>query len=102
MNVPTWHILVCSSSRLMGEPRGGCQSRGAAGLAQYLQEEIGDRGIGDVLVTNTGCLQVCDDGPVMVIYPPGWWYGQVDEDKIDRILDALEEGESVPDLLLNP
>ncbi len=101
MNVPKWHILICSSSRLMGEPKGGCQARGAVSLAQYIQEEVDDRGIEDVLITNTGCLQACDDGPVVVIYPAGWWYGHVDEGKIDQILDALEAGESVPELLLN-
>lgn len=101
MNVPQWHLLICTSSRLVGEPKGGCLAHGGVDLAQYLNEELADRDLGDVLVTNTGCLKQCDDGPVLVVYPPGWWYGALDEERIDRILDALESGESAPELLLN-
>ena len=39
-------------------------------------------------------MKACDHGPVMVIYPSGHWYGNVDsEDVVDEILDALEDGE---------
>ena len=36
----------------------------------------------------------------MVIYPQGYWYGEVTEDKIDEILDALEEGGAAEDYLI--
>lgn len=45
-----------------------------------------------MLVTNTGCLKICDQGPVLVVYPEGWWFGRIDEDACDAILDALAEG----------
>ena len=48
----------------------------------------------------TGCLKVCDRGPAMVIYPGGHWYGDVNEGKIDEILDALENGNAVDKYLL--
>jgi (2Fe-2S) ferredoxin len=35
-----------------------------------------------------------------VIYPQNWWYGEVDEDKIEAIMDALEEGECVDEFLI--
>ena len=100
MNAPKYHFLVCSSSRLNGEPNGNCQRRGASGLIQYLQEQLDERGIEETLVTNTGCLKICAEGPVMVVYPGGHWYGKVDEDAIDTILDALEEGKPAEELLL--
>lgn len=101
MNAPKYHFLVCSSSRISGEPNGTCQRRGVVGLIGYLQEQIDDRGIEETLVTNTGCLKCCAEGPVMVVYPGGYWYGKIDEAAIDEILDALAEGKPASGLLLN-
>ncbi len=100
MNKPTYHILLCTSSRVAGEPKGACQMRNATTLIQYLQEGIDERGIENVLVTNTGCLKQCSEGAVLVVYPQGHWYGHVDEDVIDALLDALAEGHAVEELLL--
>jgi (2Fe-2S) ferredoxin len=99
MEKPKHHIFVCSSSRITGEPKGFC-NKNAAGLIQYLESEINDRDFGNVMVTNTGCLKACDRGPVMVIYPEGYWYGGLNEGVIDEILDALETGEPVEKYLL--
>lgn len=55
----------------------------------------------DVLITGSGCLKQCEDGPIMIVYPEAWWYGHVDsEEKVDEILDALENGEPCEGLLL--
>jgi len=99
MTKPTYHILVCNSFRLNGDPQGICNKKGAPNLLQLLEEGVGDRGI-DAMVSSTGCLKVCTRGPVMVVYPQGWWYGEVDADKIEQILDALENGEAEESLLL--
>ena len=101
MEKPDYHILVCNSFRLSGEPQGVCSKKGAAGFLPYLEEEILDRGL-NAQISATGCLKVCDRGPAMVIYPQNLWYGNIDStDKIDRILDALEEGEAVEELLIS-
>lgn len=93
MEKPTHHILLCASFRVTGEPKGLCHKKGSTGLLQYIEEEVLDRGL-DVLLSTTGCLKQCEKGPVMVIHPENLWYGEVDsEDKIDEILDALEDGE---------
>lgn len=84
-----YHILVCNSFRLNGTPQGVCFRKGSGSLLQALEQEIGDRGL-DAIVTGAGCLKRCDKGPVMAIYPPGWWYGGVDEAALGPILDALE------------
>lgn len=99
MQKPEYHIFVCNSFRMTGEPQGVCNKKGAPGLLQYLEEEISDRGL-DAMVSSTGCLKICDRGPAMVIYPQGWWYGELDEEGLDEILDALEEGNPVESKLL--
>lgn len=35
-----------------------------------------------------------------MVYPEGYWYGSVDEDTVDEILDALESGEAASEYLL--
>ncbi|TVR11346.1 MAG: (2Fe-2S) ferredoxin domain-containing protein [Planctomycetota bacterium] len=92
MGTPQHQILVCASFRLSGTPQGICEKRESTDLLQYLEEEIVDRGL-DALVCTTGCLKACDKGPVMVVQPSNAWYGHVDEECIDRVLDGLEEGE---------
>ncbi|MDG5816400.1 (2Fe-2S) ferredoxin domain-containing protein [Chitinispirillales bacterium ANBcel5] len=100
MQKPQYHILVCNSFRMSGEPQGVCNKKGSDSLLQYLEDEIVDRGI-DAQTSATGCLKVCDRGPAMVIYPNGYWYGDVTEEKLDQILDALEDGESVEEYLMS-
>jgi len=99
MHKPTYHFFVCNSFRLSGEPQGTCNRKEAPELLRYLEEEIVDRGI-DGMVSSTGCLKACDRGPVMIVYPRGDWYGGVTPERIDRILDALEDDEAVDELLL--
>ncbi len=99
MKKPEYHILVCNSYRVAGDAQGYCNKNGAGDLIQYISEECADRGL-DVAVSSTACLNVCSQGPVMVIHPNNYWYGGINEDKIDEILDALEEGEAVGDYLI--
>lgn len=100
MKAPAYTIVVCNSFRTDGTPKGVCNKKGAPSLLQYLEGEIVDRGL-DALVTSAGCLKQCDSGPVMVVYPDGNWYGNVDEERIDVILDALEDGEIATDGLIS-
>ncbi len=91
MQRPDHHLFVCASFR-GSEARGMCMKKGALRLLPYLESEIADRGM-NAMVSTTGCLNLCDDGPVMVIYPQGYWYGGLDgEEAIDEILDALQAG----------
>lgn len=101
MKKPEYHILVCNSFRVAGDSQGACNKKGAANLLQYFMEESVDRGL-DVAVTSTACLNVCAQGPVVVIQPNNYWYGEVDsEEKIDNILDALEENEAYTELIIS-
>jgi len=101
MQKPTHHILVCASFRVKGDSMGVCYKRDAPALLSYLETELSDRGMDDVMVSSTGCMNRCEKGPLMVIYPKGSWYGEVNEEKIDEILDALKEGKEATELLLS-
>jgi (2Fe-2S) ferredoxin len=77
-----------------------CHKKESAALLPYIETELSDRGMEDVMVSSTGCLNRCEHGPLMVVYPEGSWYGSVTEEKVDEILDALKEGKEATDLLL--
>jgi (2Fe-2S) ferredoxin len=99
MQKPAHHVLVCASFRVAGEAKGVCHRKDATSLLQYLQRELSDRDMNDVVVSTTGCLNLCEHGPIMVVYPENHWYGEVNENKIDSILDALQEGQPAEGLL---
>lgn len=99
MEKPKYHFFVCSSFRSGGEPQGVCHKKDAISLLQYLENEIIDRGL-EAMITSTGCLKVCDRGPAMVVYPQGDWYGNLSEEAIDTVLDAIEDGEIAEEFLL--
>ena len=101
MEKPKHHIFVCASFRASGELQGVCYKKGSHSFMSYLENELADRDMTDVVVSSTGCLKLCDKGPVIVIYPENWWYGSVEnEDAIDSILDALEDGKACEEYLI--
>jgi (2Fe-2S) ferredoxin len=65
-------------------------------------EEIEERELsGEVMLTNTGCFGICDKGPIAVVYPEGVWYGKLDEDAVEEIMDShIEGGTPVTDYLI--
>ena len=74
---------------ISGEAKGVCHRKDSSALLQYAETEVSDRGI-DVMVSGVGCLKECERGPIVVVYPEGDWHTEVDEEKMDKILDALE------------
>jgi (2Fe-2S) ferredoxin len=101
MKKPDYHILVCNSYRVAGDSQGACNKKGASQFIQYINDECMDRGL-DVTVSSTACLNVCAQGPVLVIHPNNFWYGGIDsEEKIDEILDALENNEAAEDYIIS-
>ncbi len=91
MQKPDHHILVCASFRGT-EAKGKCIKKESLSLIPYLEEELADRGM-NAMVSSTGCLKLCEEGPIMVVYPQGNWYRGIEsEGAVDEILDALENG----------
>lgn len=93
MEKPEKQIFVCASFRVTGEAQGACKKKGANDLLGYLEGELADRGMTGVTVSSTACLKACDRGPIMIVHPDNVWYGKVNEEAIDSILDAMESGE---------
>jgi (2Fe-2S) ferredoxin len=101
MKKPSFHILVCNSYRISGDAQGACNKKGAQSMIQYFTENAADRGI-DAVVSATGCLNVCSQGPIVVVHPQNLWYGGITtEEQMDDILDAIESGGVATEYLIS-
>ncbi|MBL8670617.1 MAG: (2Fe-2S) ferredoxin domain-containing protein [Alphaproteobacteria bacterium] len=97
------HVFSCTNQRPPGAPKPSCGHQGAETLRNYLKQKAKERGLADIRVNAAGCLDRCELGPCMVIYPEGVWYAYKTQSDIDEILDThLAKGGRVARLLLQP
>lgn len=102
------HVFMCTNVRPPGHPRGCCMERAAAGggvekMRGYAREKARELGIANTRFNAAGCLDRCEFGPNMVIYPEGIWYRYESTNDIDEILQKhLVEGGRVERLMLQP
>jgi len=83
------HVFVCENRRPEGHPRGCCADRGGAALREALKAAVKRRGLqSQVRVNAAGCLDACEHGPAMVVYPEGVWYGSVSTADLEEIVDS--------------
>ena len=104
----TSHIFVCCNRREPGHSRGCCNPDGSDALRNLFKSELKRRNLGPLVRANqSGCLEQCELGPTVVIYPQGIWYGNVQPTDVERILDETIIGGRVlsdlliPDAILN-
>ncbi|HEX8473656.1 MAG TPA: (2Fe-2S) ferredoxin domain-containing protein [Pyrinomonadaceae bacterium] len=85
----THHVLVCVHKH--------CLKQGGRDAGKELKRTLKQQELdGRVLVTAVDCLDQCGDGPVMVVYPDGVWYGDVDERDARQIVEQhIAEGRVV-------
>ncbi|MDX1581550.1 MAG: (2Fe-2S) ferredoxin domain-containing protein [Alphaproteobacteria bacterium] len=91
------------NQRRPGHPRGCCADKGAGALRDYMKTRCKEEGLRGLRVNQSGCLDRCELGPVMVIYPEGVWYHYRNRADVDEIIDRhLKQGKRVDRLLLKP
>jgi (2Fe-2S) ferredoxin len=82
------HVFVCENRRPEDDPRGSCGCKGSAAIREALKAEIARRGLKQEIRANAaGCLDACADGPSMVVYPEGVWYGRVAVEDVPEIVE---------------
>ncbi len=82
------HVFVCCNRRPDGHRRGSCAAKGSEALRDYMKARAKELGLGRVRVNMAGCLDRCEFGPTVVIYPEGVWYKAETKADIDEILAA--------------
>ncbi len=97
------HVFCCTNTRPPGHQRGCCTAKGSEKLRNYMKVRAKELGLDRVRINAAGCLDRCELGPTMVIYPEGVWYGYRSTADIDEILQQhLVEGGRVERLMLRP
>ena len=95
------HIFCCVNERASDHPRSCCSARGSIELRAYMKKRAKELGLNDIRVNNAGCLERCELGPTMVIYPQGNWYHYNSTEDIEEILQCdVIDGNPVERLLL--
>ena len=82
------HIFVCTNRRPENHPRGSCAARGSEKLRDYMKARAKELKIPDIRVNTAGCLERCEFGPAMVIYPEGVWYRPTGIEDVEEILQV--------------
>lgn len=97
------HVFVCTNRRPDGHSRGSCAARGSEAHRDYLKVRAKELGLKNVRINSAGCLDRCELGPVLVVYPDGIWYRYETSQDLDDILtNHLLHGQRVQHLLLHP
>jgi (2Fe-2S) ferredoxin len=82
------HVFFCCNQREPGETC--CNNHHSRDMRGYAKDKIRAlnlNGKGKIRVNSAGCMDRCDEGPVLVVYPDGVWYTYMDKHDIDEIIE---------------
>jgi len=92
------HIFLCIGPDCCSSDEG---DRAWGQLKKAAAKLNGSADRGRLYRTKVGCLRICEDGPVAVIYPEGTWYGGLKEKNLERVIEEdLGRGREVTDLVI--
>ena len=89
MSFYKYHVFFCTNERKDGKQ--SCQQCGAQQARDYTKKkckQLGIHGPDRVRINSAGCLDRCNEGPVIVVYPEETWYTYVDNDDLDEIIES--------------
>lgn len=110
---PSFYIFKCQQSAPPGMPKPSCVTPETQDLFQHLAQSLMQKGIiGTVQPIQTGCMNRCLAGPIMLVEPGHTMYVGLNKEKIDRIVEehiiggnVVEEyviGEDLWDAAISP
>jgi len=96
-----FHVFICQNKRPEGAVRECCMSKGADKLLDHMKAISKELGITNIRINKSGCLDQCENGIAMVIYPQGIWYSVKTTEDIDKIVKShILKQETVNELLI--
>lgn len=103
MSYYRYHVFFCTNQRDGKRPC--CNDKGAAQLRDYAKEKaktLGLAGPGRARINVAGCMERCQQGPVIAIYPEAVWYTYKNKEDIDEIFsEHIMAGRIVTRLLIS-
>jgi (2Fe-2S) ferredoxin len=81
------HLFICTNQRAAGEKKSCGEAHGLE-LVKSFKRRIKDLGLNvEIRAQRAGCIDACDFGPSMVVYPEGVFYGGVSLDDVEEIIE---------------
>lgn len=81
------HVFICGNQRPEGHPRGCCDPSAAGELQREFKKQLAAAGVQSTVRANkAGCLDQCEHGPTVVVYPEAVWYGHVQPADVAEIV----------------
>jgi (2Fe-2S) ferredoxin len=82
------HVFICNNERPADSPRGDCTRKGGKEVREKFKDELASRGLKGRMRANTaGCLDNCEQGCSVVVYPDDVWYGHVTPADVTEIVE---------------
>ena len=82
------HVFICTNVRPPGNPKGCCADKGAEAVREAFKKKLHERGMkGRMRANAAGCLDQCEHGVTIVVYPEQVWYGGVRVEDVDEIIE---------------
>lgn len=88
MSYYQYHVFFCCNQRTNGEAC--CNAHHSQEMRDYAKAKVKAlklAGPGKARINQAGCLDRCQEGPMIVIYPEEVWYTYVDKSDIDEIIE---------------
>ena len=85
------HVFFCTNDRGIGADRPSCARCGSVELRDYAKmrvKQLNLAGEKKIRINSAGCLDRCEEGPTVVVYPEGVWYTYIDELDVDEIIES--------------
>ena len=83
----TKHVFICTNQRKPGQ-RKSCGEECGTAIVEEFKKELKERKLNTVMrAQRTGCLDVCETGPSVVVYPDGVFYGNVSPADVKEIVE---------------
>lgn len=83
------HIFVCENKRPPDDPRGCCSDKGSIEIRAKMKDRVKELGLkSKVRVNSSGCLDACEFGPSIVVYPEQTWYCRVTINDVEEIIQS--------------
>ena len=92
------HVFFCTNQR--GDGSACCNNHGAQQARDYMKNRVKELGISgrqnNIRINSAGCMNRCELGPVIVVYPESIWYTYKNDSDLDEIIEQhLKHGRIV-------
>jgi (2Fe-2S) ferredoxin len=75
----TRHVFLCTGPNC-------CTSEEGLAAWEVLKRELKEAGLPTCYRTKVGCLRICCQGPILVVYPEGTWYHGMNAERIPQLV----------------